>query len=125
MASNVTVIMTQYHKDLQRSTPEGDLNCQKFFGIVTGIIGFSTTIAAILSYTQDCRDNLPDRFLNTDEEIDYELGPALICLIIATFLKIIDLIVHVIMPVPIRGNLKNSNASEEVQVNEVKIKLGK
>mmetsp|Transcript_33705 Transcript_33705/g.54273 ORF Transcript_33705/g.54273 Transcript_33705/m.54273 type:complete len:222 (-) Transcript_33705:395-1060(-) len=116
----------QFLTDIQRSTPEGDLNCQKFFGIATGIIGFFGTITAITSYIQDCRDNLPDRFAGTDEEIDYDLDPALVCLTIATFLKVIDVIVHAMMPVPVRDHVsQGSEVSENVQVSEVKMKTGR
>mmetsp|Transcript_15653 Transcript_15653/g.21958 ORF Transcript_15653/g.21958 Transcript_15653/m.21958 type:complete len:128 (+) Transcript_15653:574-957(+) len=103
--------------DIQRSTPRGDLNCQKFFGIATGTIGFFSTLYSIGTYLGSCRDNLPTENI-AGEDIEYGLGPALLCLIVATFLKVIDVIIHILVPVPLRNEDKDN---VDLDVDEAKI----
>ena len=83
--------------DFQRSTRKGDLNCQKFMAILTGIIGTITNLIALSTYSAECYTNLPDQFLGL--EMDYYLGPAFKCMLAATILKPVDVLIHLFTPV--------------------------
>ena len=83
--------------DFQRSTRKGDLNCQKFMALLTGIIGTITNLIALSSYADLCYTNLPESYNGVD--MDYRLGPAFNCLLVATILKPIDVIIHLLTPV--------------------------
>uniref|UniRef100_A0A6U3A1P7 Uncharacterized protein n=2 Tax=Lotharella globosa TaxID=91324 RepID=A0A6U3A1P7_9EUKA len=89
----------QLTTDVQRSHPEGDLNCQKVFGVVTGILGFVTTLAAINTFVGDCQRNLTSTDPNGGH-ITYTFGPSLILLTLATFAKLLDVTIHLILPLP-------------------------
>ncbi|CAE7569301.1 unnamed protein product [Symbiodinium microadriaticum] len=84
--------------DLQRSTIKGDLNCQKFMGMFTGFVGTMSTLIALSSYADGCYRNLPDEDPRGSEIVWY-LGPGFTCLLVATLLKPIDFLIHLLMPV--------------------------
>eukprot|EP00038_Savillea_parva_P014510 m.216277 g.216277 ORF g.216277 m.216277 type:complete len:310 (-) comp28257_c0_seq1:179-1108(-) len=96
--------VAQVATDLQRSSLEGDLNCQRFQGIATALLGFFTTISALSSFMSACGNEF-------DTDIDFEdgstmrntsytWGPSAACLAIATFLKFFDLICHALIVTP-------------------------
>jgi hypothetical protein len=87
--------------DLQRSTAKGDLNCQKFMGMLTAFIGFVTNLSSLSTYANSCYRNLPsdDPF---GDPITFYLGPGFVCILIATMLKPIDFFVHLLTPVSAR-----------------------
>jgi len=93
LATTIPTITT----DIQRSTRRGDMNCQKFMGIFTGFLGFFTTIASLSAYADGCYNNLPDELIG--HNITYSLGPGFICLLIATVLKVFDIVVMIFTPV--------------------------
>jgi hypothetical protein len=93
LISSVPTIVT----DIQRSTRKGDLNCQKNMAIITGLISFFSTIAALSSYANGCYRHLPDTLFGRD--VEYELGPGFVCLLTAALLKPIDIMINVLMPV--------------------------
>ena len=84
--------------DLQRSTVKGDLNCQKFMGMFTGLMGAFSTLIALSTYADGCYRNLPDKD-PIGSEIVWYLGPGFVCLLVATLLKPIDFLIHLLMPV--------------------------
>eukprot|EP00602_Paraphysomonas_sp_CaronLab_P003478 CAMPEP_0185024610 /NCGR_PEP_ID=MMETSP1103-20130426/7760_1 /TAXON_ID=36769 /ORGANISM="Paraphysomonas bandaiensis, Strain Caron Lab Isolate" /LENGTH=207 /DNA_ID=CAMNT_0027557627 /DNA_START=158 /DNA_END=781 /DNA_ORIENTATION=+ len=84
--------------DFQRSTVKGDLNCQKFMGIFTGVVGTITTLAALSSYADGCYRNLPNDD-GSGNELTWYLGPGFTCLLLATFLKPVDVLIHLLTPV--------------------------
>lgn len=96
IVSLITVLPT-LTTDIKRSTRRGDMNCQKFMGILTGVLGFTTTLASLSAYAGGCYRNLPSTY--NGKNIDYSLGPGFICLLIATVLKIFDVVVNVCLPV--------------------------
>jgi len=114
----VTCIPT-LQTDLQRSTRKGDLNCQKFMAIFTGIIGTITNLIALSAYADMCFSNLPDSFMGVD--MDYRLGPAFNCMLVATILKPIDVFIHIFTPVvphvDIDPNSAGSTNFKEALVN--------
>jgi hypothetical protein len=52
-------MLPQISTNLQRSRPDGDMNCQKFLGMLTSLIGFFSTLGAISSYMGGCFNDLP------------------------------------------------------------------
>lgn len=83
--------------DFQRSTRKGDLNCQKFMAILTGIIGTITNLTALSAYASECYTNLPDEYAG--QSMSYHLGPAFNLMLIATILKPFDVLIHLFTPV--------------------------
>ena len=125
IVSLITILPT-ITTDIQRSTVRGDMNCQKFMGIFTGVLGCVSTIAALSAYAGACFKNLPEEF-NT-HTIEYKYGPGFVCLLFATILKVFDIICHVIMPVEpfdeeeywsIRNSNSNSNKATAKVVVEM------
>jgi hypothetical protein len=94
--SLVTILPT-ITTDIQRSTRKGDLNCQKFMGVVTGVLSLMSTIAALSAYAGGCYKNLPSNF--NGKEIDYNYGPGFLCLFFATVLKVVDIVANLFLPV--------------------------
>jgi len=88
--------------DLQRSTEAGDLNCQKWVGLYAAIFGTLSTLVSLLQCYSQCYANLYSGLKNEfGGSISLSLGPAYICLIVATILKPFDLWAHWIVPVPL------------------------
>lgn len=115
IVSLITFIPT-LQTDIQRSTREGDMNCQKFVGVFTAFMGALTTIVAMRSYAEGCLLHLPEQFAG--REVGYERGPGFICLLLATFLKIVDFFVHVLTPVvPIKDVAVATTASHDLTSN--------
>mmetsp|Transcript_10104 Transcript_10104/g.16601 ORF Transcript_10104/g.16601 Transcript_10104/m.16601 type:complete len:304 (-) Transcript_10104:528-1439(-) len=93
--------LPQITTDIQRSAAAGDLHCQKAFGIITGIIGTLTTLAALNTFADVCY-----RDFSVDVEgvkLEKSVGPAFYLLLFATLLKIFDVIIHFIVPTPEQG----------------------
>jgi len=72
--------------DLQRSTVKGDLNCQKMLAIITGVIGFLSTLSSLSTYSAGCFQSLPDEFSigAVDIEMTWKDGPGFACILAAT-----------------------------------------
>jgi len=79
--------------DIQRSTVRGDRNCQKFMGVATGIFGCLSTLAALGTFRDSC-------WRLQTEYYDMEPGPGFILTAVATILKTIDVVCHLILPTP-------------------------
>jgi hypothetical protein len=67
-------------------------------GILTGVLGLLSTLAALNSFGDTC-------FANLDSDVDHvsidkHPGPAFILLLVASVLKIVDIWAHCIVPVP-------------------------
>lgn len=84
--------------DLGRSVAKYDLHCRKFRGIVTGIIGLISTLAALNAFADTCFRNLDSNLPNLS--LSKTPGPAFVLLLVATILKVVDIWAHVIVPVP-------------------------
>lgn len=91
----------QIFTDLCRSKAKNDLNCLKLIGIVTGIIGFLSTMVALAGYSSNCYSKIDSSYGTTD--VDKQLGPAFFLLLIATLLKLVDVIAHSLVPTPKEG----------------------
>jgi len=97
-AMSLVTALVQLTTDIQRSTANGDLNCQKAMGVITGLFGFGTTLAALNTFQLGCYQNLPLSLYTAT--FTYTLGPSFWCLFIATLLKIPDALLHAILPTP-------------------------
>lgn len=89
----------QFLTDLQRSTIEGDVNCQKAFGFATGMLGTITTLAAISAFADGCYNSLPDEMYGGT--VDWSFGPSFVLLLIATLMKPLDALMHGLLPSPV------------------------
>lgn len=67
-------------------------------GIFTGILGFTTTLFALLIYAEGCYINLPSEINSI--KYSWRLGPAFYCVLVATLLKPIDALINLLVPVP-------------------------
>ena len=89
--------------DVQRRTYETDYNCQKTFGIITGVVGILMNIITISSFYQSCVDPTnKSKF----EYVDGELGVGMQCLIVSTIIKLFDTVIHVMVPSPVERTNK-------------------
>lgn len=67
-------------------------------GIVTGFLGLFLTLAALNAFAVACYTDLePAQDLSTVEKYP---GPALVLLVVATVLKVVDIWAHFIVPLP-------------------------
>jgi hypothetical protein len=87
----------QITTDVQRSTRAGDVNCQKVWGIVTGIVGFASAVFSLSGFRYACWD------IADNHTMLYTMypGPGWILTFIVVVLKNYDLVLHVAMPVPL------------------------
>ena len=67
-------------------------------GILTGILGFLSTLAALNTFADTCFRELGSNDSSVD--LDKQFGPALVMLLIATILKAFDVWAHIVVPVP-------------------------
>jgi len=67
-------------------------------GIVTGIIGLLSTLAALNAFADTCFRSLDSDLPNLS--LSKTPGPAFVLLLVATILKIVDVCAHIIVPVP-------------------------
>lgn len=84
--------------NLSRSTPQGDRNCGKTTSLIIGTTGTISTLIALSLYADVCGRNLPDQILTNS--IDYQIGSGFICLLVATLLNAIDVLINLLTPVP-------------------------
>ena len=131
----VTGLITQIFQmttDLQRTTRYGDLNCQKTLGMLSGMYGSFSTFRAIRDFMWDCNHRDPEEYgisydsrisLKTNHtptgqpfqaRVDLRAGPGCILLVIATILKVFDVLCHAIVPVP---NEKSEPAEEDLTLH--------
>jgi hypothetical protein len=96
----ITMII-QINGNIGRSTVEGDMNCQKWMGILTGIAGFISTMASLSNFSSVCYKNIPE--YENGINIHPALGPSFYCTFFATLLKLFEIFVNVIVPAPPPG----------------------
>ena len=91
-------MIPQMITNLQRSTEQGDFNCQKWLGMVNVLIALFSTLYGLLMFYHNCYRHIINALQN-QSDTDVHLGSAYICLIIATLLKPFDFWAHWIVPV--------------------------
>ena len=85
----------QLQTDLLRAFGKNDVRCQKAFGIVTGLWGMYSNLMPLQQFNLACRVGL-----NELAHATWSPGLGLQCIVIATFLKAIDVLCHMLVPVP-------------------------
>jgi hypothetical protein len=112
---NLITCLPTLMTDLQRSTAQGDLNCQKFMGMLTGLVGFISNLSSLSAYANSCYSNLPSTD-SAGDDIVFRLGPGFICILIATMLKPIDFFIHLLTPVAEKDKelVSNGNKVEDI-----------
>jgi hypothetical protein len=102
--------------DILRMYSNYDVNCQKFLASTFSWISLATAIYTWVNYRKGCFDSLStqpfavnENFERVDIDSDetylivtykWRAGLGQICLAIATFLKIIDIVFNIILPTP-------------------------
>jgi hypothetical protein len=84
--------------DIQRSTEAGDLNCQKWIGQLSAIIGFVSTLISLWQFYYGCYIYAYND-LHNNQGYNVNVGLAYTCVFIATWLKPFDFWAHWIVPV--------------------------
>lgn len=69
--------------------------------MLDGIIGLLQTIAALNVFTNNCFNKIESSVYGVT--IHKTLGAAFYCLLLSTFLKLFDIVSHVVVPVPAEG----------------------
>ena len=121
--SNLITTLPNIKGNLTRSTRKADRNCEKTMAIITGFIGTATTLVALSVYADVCGRELPDKILTRD--ISYEIGPGFVCLLVATILKPIDVIVNLLTPVPCHKDTDDPAAKSNVSNDSAGVSLRK
>jgi hypothetical protein len=120
--------------DVLRMYSNYDLNCQKFFGSFVSTFALIMTLSTILAYENSCFNSFYDGNVYfdadsnaLDDEIGatyladfaWEAGNGLICLYLATFIKLLDIIANVLVPTPtITRNRKEQEEYEALNAEE-------
>lgn len=93
----------QLATDLTRSKESEDVNLQKMIGLLSGVVGAMSTVAALITYGEQCFSTLPDEaLLPTGEILKLTLtkGAGYILTLIITIGAIVDGLVHLAVPCP-------------------------
>jgi hypothetical protein len=117
---SIATQIPQITTDLQRSTSFGDVNCQANMGMITSMFGTISGLKGIQGFLQDCSSNFPKDVPGTPITFHWRPGPGIICLLIATLLKVGDILVHAFVPTPkARGRAKPADVKvlEEYMAN--------
>ena len=99
---------------ITRSTAGEDSSCQKFMGVMTTTISMLTTLAALSSYLDQCYRELPSTFIigsSVNVSMKYDVGPTVVLMIIATWLKVFDIFIHMIVPVELSESRLNGKGN--------------
>ena len=91
----IVTALPQLATDLLRSLEDQDVRCQKAFGIITGVFGLLSTLVSLNTFGLSCR-----RSLDTLPGQTWEVGPGLALATSAVVLKVVDIGIHCIVPVP-------------------------
>jgi len=113
----ITAAITQVFQmttDLQRTTRYGDLNCQKGMGMITGVWGTYSTLKSLRVFMEACTQRSVEDYMQTRVRhlhinrtglsgpvvVESKGGPGMVLLLLATILKLYDVLCHVIVPTP-------------------------
>mmetsp|Transcript_9407 Transcript_9407/g.13104 ORF Transcript_9407/g.13104 Transcript_9407/m.13104 type:complete len:351 (-) Transcript_9407:63-1115(-) len=81
--------------NLQRATSFGDVNCQACWAVGSNLVSFVSSGVALLAFGQSCYGALPD----TGRE-EWSLGVAFWAVAITLVIRVIDTILHILLPTP-------------------------
>lgn len=114
---SLLTMLPQITTNLQRSKPDGDLHCQKAMGFLTSILGTVGTIITMVNYVNVCYSEVPTSGENEATGVHWMLGPSFWCTLVATFLKIGDAVVNLIVPVPEFGYWREKDAIPTTEID--------
>ena len=92
-------------------------------GILTGFLGFFSTLAALNTFADTCFRALGSNQSGVD--LDKQFGPALVMLLIATILKAFDVWAHIVVPVPEQDYWKPGNNNSNGHITTTSIDSSK
>jgi hypothetical protein len=88
--------------------------------VVTGIIGMVGNIMAMKAFREACFDDIQPR--SVDVTITKQRGAALICLIVVTLLKLVDIAAHLMVPAARGGEaLSHQELAKRAEQMEVEL----
>lgn len=96
----------QLTTDFTRSRKDMDVNCQKVFGVVTGIFTSFMTLSSLSGFTDACITSMPGSFMGPNGDtisLSSTWGPGNIITALISFWAICDGILHLLVPVPEDG----------------------
>ena len=106
--------------DILRMYPNYDLNCQKFFGSILNLASAASSLYAYRGYADLCFKKFYAEGQVSEGESMLEVmfkwrpGNGLICIIVATILKGIDIIIMLMIPTPDIAHKRSLQESYEV-----------
>jgi hypothetical protein len=103
--------------DVTRMYSNYDVNCQKVFGSFVALASLASTLYTWRGYQEQCFSSFYDGIISygvggqilqpeqadqavLNVDFQWKYGPGLICVVTATFLKIVDILCHFIVPTP-------------------------
>lgn len=90
--------------DILRMYTNYDVNCQKFWGVFVGMISLLSSLNTFASYSNTCYKSMrTGTFTMADGatvETNWSAGPGFICSVLGTIIKLVDIIIHLIVPTP-------------------------
>lgn len=87
-------------------------------GIVTGIFGLVSTLVPMYTFADACLTELQPGFRYHNVTINSKLGTAFYLLLVATLLKVVDVLAHFLVPVPDKGYWEPSAAAGKANVTK-------
>lgn len=97
--------------NVQRSTRAGDLNCQKFMALFTGLLGGLSTLSTLATYADNC--------WNISSGETSHMGPGFVLQMFGTILKFFDIFFHAFLQTPPykRGQTEEKDIEASHSVN--------
>jgi len=93
----------QFTTDFTRSRKDMDINCQKVFGVVTGIFTSLMTLYSLAGFTDACVTSMPSAYIGPNGNVinlSTTWGPGNIITALISFWAILDGVLHLLVPVP-------------------------
>lgn len=99
---SMVTVLPSIATNLQRATKFGDINCQAFVGSVTATFSFLSSMMSMVKYAQACRKEMPESIaVGVDEiKMTWKMGPGFLCVLLGTVIKVIDILIHCLVPTP-------------------------
>jgi hypothetical protein len=107
--------VVQVATDLQRTTPFGDVNCQKLMGVVTGLVGLTSGLLSCRTFANSCWRAQPDTYTISSApglgalDASWSWGPGLLLMALGTALKAVDVLCHLVVPTPPKKREKGAD----------------
>jgi hypothetical protein len=115
LALSLIAVLPSITTDVLRMFPNYDLNCQKFWGSAVSMFSMLMSLSTYLSYQNQCFESFYDGNIYFDANLtaldddtgavylanfDWKAGNGLICLFVATAIKVVDILANVLVPTP-------------------------